>query len=308
MKKIFGFMVVCLMTAVLFVSASAQGDNFLEKEWEKGTLGATMEKTEIDGETVYKGGNISAAYVSPMVSVYDAVKEASGGEDATVTIAMKVRIEYKKGKEDSETQMRILLRGTPADKKLVKEPDEWNDKYESDLEDTALFKNASGNVMFTNDRKKTVNDSEWTLVEWTFDVAKDEMESDMLTDWNLCVDTLSNPKDISAILFKDTGVYLTEDYESEAPESDPTPEPEEEEPTVTMKVLYGSDGNLLENKDGGQTPESTDGVQNTDGGLEQNGENSKNPYWWIWVVAAVAAVGCAVTVSVIIKNKKKSAK
>lgn len=294
------------MTAVLFVSVSAQGDNFLKREWEKGSLNTTVKKETVDGEDVYRATNINVAYNSPMVSVYDAIKEATDGEDATVTVAMKVRIEYKEGKEGSETQMRILFRGTPADKTLAKDPDEWNSKYESGLEDTALFENQSGNVMFVNGRKKTVSDSEWTLVEWTFDVAKDEMESDMLTDWNLCVDTLSNPQDISALLFKDAGVYLADDYESEEPEPEPTPEPDEEEPTVTMKVLYGSDGNLLENKTE-QTPAPTDGVQNIDGTFEQNGENSENPYWWIWVIVAVVAVGCAVTVSVII-NKKRSEK
>lgn len=306
MKKIFGLVCACAVMATTFVSVSAQSDNFLTKEWEKGTLGATLEKTEEDGETVYKAGNFKAAYTSPMVSVLDAIKEATGDDDGTVTITMKLRTEHVEGKESSKTQLRILMRGTPTNASLAKNAEEWNDAYEGEVED-ASFSNSSGNIMFALSGKQNVTDDEWTIVEWTFDITKAEMDSTMLKDWLLCVDTISDNSDISYIYIKDTGVYLADDYESEVPEEEPIEKTEIVK--KDMKVLYDGNGNLLENIAQGSTDNSQTGTHTPDGNgvTVTPGTEQGNPYWWIWVIGAVIAIGAVVAVVVIKKKKTNKA-
>ncbi len=280
----------CIAVSALCLGVNAQGKNYLKSEWTNG-LDATVSK---EGD-VYKAANMINQWSSPFLPSLAAIKDAVSKEESII-VAFKIRAVYKAGNEGEYTTARVLFRGTTPEKIADNEgaSEEWQAKYEESLDgEDALFRCSMGNVMFYGSAVE-FTDSEWTLVEWPMALTSAQVDNKMITEWNLCIDTVKDNTLLAGIEIKDAGIYCESDYVSDAPATPtptPTPEPEEDTtPTPTMKNVFGE-----------TTPTPT--VAATEVPNDTKGGNS---LWWVWVIVAVVVVagGGAAVYFFVIKKKK----
>lgn len=285
------------VTAMMCVNAYAANENYLKEEWNDGIETVVEKKTE-GGDTVYRATNVINPYSSPVIPVLAAVKKAyNSGADA-VALTFEIRAVYKNG-EDLQSSAKLLLRGAASDGALARDFDAWNKKYEEACGDNDVpFVNKSGNIMYHAPNGFNFS-GEWTTVEWTIEFPKEIVNIGMLSEWNLCMDGISECADIEAIEVKNAAVYNFEDYEP-AEETTPVPEGPKDDatPTPTMKNVFGEATPTT-------TAEATATVEATEVPTETKGGNS---LWWVWGIAAVVVVGGAVAVCVVINKKKKTDK
>lgn len=302
MKKILtAALACCIAVSALCFGVNAQGKNYLKSEWTNGLDAQVTKGTD----NVYKATNLKNQWSSPFLSALDSIKDAVSKEESII-VTFKIRAVYTDGNDGEYTSARVLFRGTTPEKIDSKDPaasEEWNAKYEESLDgENAVFQCASGNVMFYGS-KIEFTDSEWTTVEWAMDLTKAQLESPMVTGWNLCIDTVTDNTLLSAIEIKDTGVFCQSDFESDIPATptpEPTPTPDADAtPTPTMKTMFGSDATPTATA----TESATAIAEATEAPTT---EKSGNSLWWVWVIIAVVVVagGGAAAYFLVIKKKK----
>ena len=299
MKKLLtAALACCIAVSALCFGVNAQGKNYLKSEWTNG-LDATVSK---EGD-VYKAANMINQWSSPFLPSLASIKEAVAKEESII-VTFKIRAVYKAGNEGEYTTAKVLFRGTTSEKIEPKEEpsEEWNAKYEESLDgEDALFRCSMGNVMFYGSDVE-FTDSEWTLVEWPMALTSAQVDNKMITEWNLCIDTVKDNTLLAGIEIKDAGIYCESDYVSDAPATPtptPTPEPEEDTtPTPTMKNVFGeTTPTPTVAAEATATVEATEVPHDTKGG---------NSLWWVWVIVAVVVVagGGAAVYFFVIKKKK----
>lgn len=299
MKKLLtAALACCIAVSALCLGVNAQGKNYLKAEWTNG-LDATVSK---EGD-VYKVANMINQWSSPFLPSLAAIKDAVSKEESIIA-TFKIRAIYTEGNEGEHTSANVLFRGTTSEKIEPKEEpsEEWNAKYEESLDgEDALFRCSMGNVMFYGSAVE-FTDSEWTLVEWPMTLTSAQVDNKMITEWNLCIDTVKDNTLLAGIEVKDAGIYCESDYVSDAPATPtptPTPEPEEEAtPTPTMKNVFGeTTPTPTVAAEATATVEATEVPNDTKGG---------NSLWWVWVIVAVVVVagGGAAVYFFVIKKKK----
>lgn len=288
----------CVAVSALCLGVNAQGKNYLKSEWTNG-LDATVSK---EGD-VYKAVNMINQWSSPFLPSLASIKDAVSKEESII-VTFKIRAVYKAGNEGEYTTARVLFRGTTPEKIEANEKasEEWKLKYEESLDgENAVFECNLGNVMYYGSAIE-FTDSEWTLVEWPMALTSAQVDNKMITEWNLCIDTVKDNTLLAGIEIKDAGIYCESDYVSDAPATPtptPTPEPEEDTtPTPTMKNVFGE-----------TTPTPTVGAEATatvEATEVPNDTKGGNSLWWVWVIVAVVVVagGGAAVYFFVIKKKK----
>lgn len=297
MKKLLtAALACCIAVSALCLGVNAQGKNYLKAEWTNG-LDTTVSK---EGD-VYKAVNMINQWSSPFLPSLAAIKDAVSKEESII-VTFKIRAVYKAGNEGEYTSANVLFRGTTPEKIAEDQDEEWKLKYEESLDgEDALFGCSSGNVMYYGSAIE-FTDSEWTPVEWPMALTSAQVNNNMITEWNLCIDTVKDNTLLAGIEIKDAGIYCESDYVSDAPATPtptPTPEPEEDAtPTPTMKNVFGETT---------PTPtvaaKATATVEATEVPADTKGGNS---LWWVWVIVAVVVVagGGAAVYFFVIKKKK----
>lgn len=286
----------CIAVSALCLGVNAQGKNYLSAEW-GGGLDASVEKKE-DG--VYKITNLKNPWSSPFLPALSSIKEAIKNEESIV-VTFWIRALYLEDSGATETGIAVLFRGSPNG---TQGDEAWQEAYDTALDgEDAQFTCKDSNVMFYGPRL-TLSEEEWTLVEWTIPVTQKQADCDLIQEWNLCIDNISNNSSIAAIEIKDTGIYCESDYVSQS-EPEETPEPEEPEqpdeeatPTPTMKNVFGeTTPTPTVAAEATATVEATEVPNDTKGG---------NSLWWVWVIVAVVVVagGGAAVYFFVIKKKK----
>lgn len=299
MKKLLtAALACCIAVSALCLGVNAQGKNYLKAEWTNG-LDTTVSK---EGD-VYKAVNMINQWSSPFLPSLAAIKDAVSKEESII-VTFKIRAVYKAGNEGEYTSANVLFRGTTPEKIEPNEEasEEWKLKYEESLDgEDALFGCSMGNVMYYGSAIE-FTDSEWKLVEWPMALTSAQVNNNMITEWNLCIDTVKDNTLLAGIEIKDAGIYCESDYVSDAPATPtptPTPEPEEEAtPTPTMKNVFGeTTPTPTVAAKATATVEATEVPNDTKGG---------NSLWWVWVIVAVVVVagGGAAVYFFVIKKKK----
>lgn len=299
MKKLLtAALACCIAVSALCLGVNAQGKNYLKAEWING-LDATVSK---EGD-VYKVANMTNEWSSPFLPSLAAIKDAVSKEESII-VTFKIRAVYKAGNEGEYTTARVLFRGTTPENIAANEvaSGEWKEKYEASLDgEDAIFDCSYGNVMYYGSNIE-FTDSEWTLVEWPMALTSVQVNNNMITEWNLCIDTVKDNTLLAGIEIKDAGIYCESDYVSDAPATPtptPTPEPEEDAtPTPTMKNVFGE-----------TTPTPTVAAKVTaivEATEVPNDTKGGNSLWWVWVIVAVVVVagGGAAVCFFVIKKKK----
>lgn len=296
MKK-YGSIVLALALAfcVLTLGISAQAENKLKTAWQKGFTSAVEEKTDTDGTKYVSATGIEQAWYSPFINVYDAVKAVVGDEEeAEVMFAFEMRVKYKdEGDAGTPITARVIIRPSGLAESL-KDTDQFVETYGTE----GMFKNDSGNVMgyFDSSMSTIETTGEWTVFECSHLISKSDLNDAYWTGWDLCVDMISQPELLSALEFRNVGVYSYDNYESMIPEptEEPvTPAPPTEKPTPTQ----------VANTPVGLAPTATAGEGTAADGEQDDGNNTTT----IVIVCVVAAIViAAIVVGVVVAKKKKA--
>mgnify|MGYP001049003234 CR=1 FL=1 len=292
MKKILSIAAVFLLIfSMLVLSVSAQAENKLTATWVLGLAkdGTLTEETDTDGTKYISVTGIKNAWDSPTINVLDAIKSAAGDDledGADVYIVFDVRIQYAEN-ADQETPItaNALLR---MKHELSSDEELFSEQYYG-----TLFTWNNTNIMHYFQTGLELS-SEWTHFEEYLTVDSSEFEG-AGTEWNLCIDTISDPEAVAALEFKNVGVY---DYTYEPVEVEEPEEPEEPvEPTATPLPTAGQQTPVGLVK---TTPTADAGTLVDD----QNGGSNTTTIIVICVVAAV--VIAAIIVGIAVAKKKRS--
>ncbi len=223
MKKVLTLVLCCVvLLSLLCVSAFAQGENKLKNgAWSKYYNKEDVTKLQENGEDYYSAGGITTAWGSPGIDIMPAVKAAMGTEDeVSVYIVFDARVKYASAGDkgaDYPVGVKIRADGLTDD---AKDPEKFSTEYEG-----GAFRNDSGNVSITLTSSENISD-EWTRLEFCQTFTADDINSKLWSKWMLCFDRMENFESASALEFKNTGVYLEDEYESpNKPKETPTPKP-----------------------------------------------------------------------------------
>ncbi len=296
MKKC-GSIILALALAfcVLTLGVSAQAENKLTATWQKGFTSAVEVKTDTDGTSYVSATGIEDAWYSPFINVYDAVKAVVGDEEeAEVMFAFEMRVKYKdEGDAGTPITARVIIRPSGM-AESIKNEDQFVETYGEE----GMFKNDSGNVMgyFDSSMSTIETTEEWTVFECSHLIPKTDLNDAYWTGWDLCVDMISQPELISALEFRNVGVYSYDDYESIIPErteepATPVPPTEKPMPTQAASTPVGLAPTATATQDS-----AVDG--------EQDGGNNTTTIVIVCVVAVI--VIAAIVVGVVVAKKKKA--
>lgn len=258
MKKI---LTVLLAVAIVFsmsVSVFAEVENFAKDiKWAQGYAGGISNK---DG--IAKATGIKAAYNSPFIDIYPAVKAALGTDtDAELIIRFKVRADFTEGNEGEISSARTLLR---AGSIKAEEVEDWNANYSEATDGESFFySDKGGNIMHYFSSGFSFTDEEWTTVIIELEVSDTIVNCDLTPKWNFCLDTIGNPGIIESLQFKefivahyDDSLLEVEDepVEVEKPEKEEKPESNEpvsnENFAANLKWTGFSGATITEGADG----------------------------------------------------------
>ncbi len=221
MKKVLTF-VLCFVTvlSLLSVCTFAQGENKLKDgAWTKYYNKEAVTKLQENGVDYYSAAGITTAWGSPGIDIMPAIKAAMGSEEeVSVWIVFDVRVKYvSDADKGSEYPVGVKVRADGVSDK-VKDPADFATEYEG-----GAFRNDSGNISITLTSSTPITD-EWTHIEFAQDFSVGDLNTKLWSKLTLCLDRMENYESAAALEFKNTGVYLDDEYESESkPKATPTP-------------------------------------------------------------------------------------
>ena len=208
MKKYFLPMLGVLLIAALFsacVKNMPQAENKLAAEWTEGYIDQVLQKRkDVDGTDYISASGIHTEWASPFLPAYEAMKAAVGEKAKNrVVVKFEARVLYK-GEANGPITVHPILRGEPV-KEELRDIEFFNELYDGEL-----FDNRNGNLLvyFTEKMELT---GEWSAYEGVLPVAAAEFDDALWREWYLCVDSISDPKSIEALEFKNVGVYDSTD-------------------------------------------------------------------------------------------------
>ena len=274
--------------------ALPEGNKLLNDQWVKGLGAATVEKSEFNGQTMYKMKGMNSSYASAYLDVYPSIKALIGEDDeVSVWIVLDVRTVGA-----GPFGMKLRPGGVSS---LVNSSEAFSENYKTD-DSTFKFLDGAGVVLTTFSEGEF--SGKWQRVEMLIEFKKEDFNDEFWTSWNLCFDMMSEYGKISEIQIKNAGIYLIDEYESV---KEGIAEPEENKPTGEKNnpIIYRPYGF---NK---YTATFAEVVDQPLPGEETAGNNQKSEKNNVIVIAATAGavvvIGAAVVVAVITKKKKKGA-
>ena len=171
--------------------------------------------------------DISNSWDSAGVDILPAVKAALGDEEfVDLRLSIQAQITMKSGYEGGAMSVRPLLRGTrssasPADS-------EWQNAYNDSLQgDAPLFHISGSNIMSAfYEGSMTLTDGQWMTYETVLKLTKNQIESTLLSEWVLCVDSIGGIEMIDNIEFGDLHISMDTSYVEEEEGTPLYPQPE----------------------------------------------------------------------------------
>lgn len=226
MRKIFTILLAVAIVFSMSVAVFAEVVNFADgAKWVQGYSGGVSNK---DGVATATG--IKAAYNSPFIDIYPAVKAALGTDtEAELVIKFKVRADFTDGNEGEISSARTLIRGGSI---KAEEVEDWNASFSDATDGETFFKaDNGGNIMHYFSSGFSFTDEEWTTVTIEFQVDDILVNCDLVPKWNFCIDSISNVSIIEALHFKDFVLAQWDDslFEEEEPEEVVDDEKDKEE-------------------------------------------------------------------------------
>lgn len=286
-----------LALCLLSLGVNAQAENKLTTSWTSGLAAAVEEKNDADGTKYVSATGIDGAWKSPFINVYDAVKAIVGNEEEVeVMFTFEMRVQYSDADAaGTPITARVIIRpsGLSAG---IKDKDTFAETYGNE---SGMFKNDGGNVMgyFDTSMSTIETTEEWTIFECPALISKSDLNDSFWTGWDLCVDMISEVEILSALEFRNAGVYLYDDYEPAIPV--PTEEPVTEEPTEIPAPTEAANTPVGIKP---TTVPSATAAGTVNGEAEDGG--SMTTIIIVCVVAAVVVI--AVVVGIVVAKKKKS--
>ena len=241
MKKIFTILLAVAIVFSMSVSVFAEVENFAkDAKWVQGYAGGVSNK---DG--IAKATGIKAAYTSPFIDIYPAVKAALGTDtDAELIIRFKVRADFTEGNEGEISSARTLLRGGSI---KPEEVEDWNTNYSEATDGESFFNSdKGGNIMHYFSSGFSFTDEEWTTVIIELEVSDTIVNCDLTPKWNFCLDTIGNYGIIESLQFKeftvahyDDSLLEVEDEPVEVEKPEKEEKPDSNEPVSNENFAAG---------------------------------------------------------------------
>ncbi len=185
--------------------------------WDKKIGGPTVTPTD----TGALMSDLTNAWDSVGCNILPAVKTAMGeGNSIRLALSVEVTATMKAGSEGGTLSARVLMRGTDTKGNLG--DNDWNDQYANSIGGAfPFFEKHGGNVMSYFDVPLTLKHGQTVVYETTLELKKEHLNSDMVSEWILCVDNLGgmNMNDVEHIEFKN--LTVTEAAKAPVVEDDP---------------------------------------------------------------------------------------
>ena len=176
--------------------------------WDKKVGDPTTVITE-DGVIM---SNVSNAWDSAGCDILPALKAAIGdGDSVYLALSVEVTATMKAGREGDTLNARVLMRGTDTRSDLGDSA--WNSAYADTLGwDPAVFFKQGGNVMAYLGGGLSLKHGETVLYTTTLELTKNQIASDILSEWVFCVDSLGgmNLSNVEGIEFKNLTIVKAE--------------------------------------------------------------------------------------------------
>ena len=236
MKRIGAFLIAFILVASAFVGlipVSAEENtepvNFAaELAWNKVVGTPTVAKT--DTGAIMK--NLANSWDSAGVDILPALKTALGDADSvTLTFSVQIKATMKSGSEGAMLTARPLVRGTSTSGGLM--DGAWNNRYADSIgDDPAVFAMSGGNIMGFMGSEFTLSHNTWYTHTMDMKLTRGQIESNMLSEWYFCIDTLGgmNLSRVESVEFK--GLIL--EFLTEAPDN--TEQPPNDDHLITDYV------------------------------------------------------------------------
>ena len=230
MKKFFAIVLSMVMAASLFsVVANAEAKNYVTKQWNADMFKGAIEILE-DGTAEYT--KINNTWYAPTVSILEDLKTMLGDKsEVDVTLTCKVKVRFIPGQEDGETNIQCLMRGEVPDGFFNgcadndAKDEKFNSQYKESLDGEDPLIQSIGSLLMYKMSRITVYDFEWTEYTTNFTLVKGMLSPDFITEVVMTFDSIKDYDIIDALLVKDFGLYLTEEYEANKPTPEATAEP-----------------------------------------------------------------------------------
>jgi len=220
------FMVLSTLSGLLVFPVAAEDDsgsteapiNFAAGlPWDKKIGGPTVTPTDTGAVM----SNLSNAWDSVGCNILPALQQAMEEEESVrLNLSVEVTATMKAGSEGSTLSARALLRGTDTKGHLGDK--DWNNQYADSLGGALpFFSKQGGNVMAYFDAPLSLKHGQTVVYETTLDLKKEQLNSDMVSEWIFCVDNLGgmNMSSIESVEFKN--LTITEAPKAPATDQDP---------------------------------------------------------------------------------------
>ncbi len=267
MKKLLTLVSVLVIAFALLCMQTFAVENLLTGDWKKGTANGDINKSkDADGMIVYSIGGLNAAYMSPQIDVYGAIKQVIGDQDdATVTISFDARVEFKAGISDEDK----AFMGTPVMRagKISADANASDPTSFADLYEGSLFKKIDAiNIIGSGFASPIQLDETWEHYVVTFDVFADDLSDGIFDQWNFCLSSCKGFDSIEKLMFRNTGVYAGDDDGQATPVPvTPTPSPTPEA-TAVPQATEAPSGNAPTATANSGSKNNTDNKNGTDPG------------------------------------------
>ena len=243
MKKIITLvLVVALVFSLATANFSVQGEmkNFFDMEniTPVGIADAEVTRKTVDGETVYSATRINYRWCSLGFDILPAFKEALADDDfIEVAFTFEIKVDWTQAFAGHLTSAKPLLRAHGVSN--VSDADAWNAAYEASLDGSeAVFNCSDGRNVIAGlpIPRVPLNEEEWITYTIFFYLERAQIQCDMTPQWIFCLDEMNgahqptgaeSPKGklimFEEVLFRNIGVYYTDDYLAAIGTPNPTP-------------------------------------------------------------------------------------
>ena len=188
-------LVFCFITAYAVPSAP---NYLLGLSWKNGHNSTLQKVNGLYAEVT----NLTKTYSTPALDITDAVKQVfydhAMSKYISVKISGKMKLSFVGGKTESDS-IKLIVRGGTN----ISDIKAWKEQYTNSLKgDEPFFSVSSNNVIGTVTKSVTVS-TRWVSFSATVDLTKNNVFSDSISAWNLCVDGLDPNKNPETLYLSD---------------------------------------------------------------------------------------------------------
>jgi hypothetical protein len=206
---------------VLNVVAEDEKNKLTDIKWKKLYGDITITEENIDGVNTVAMSGMNTTYDSMAIDILPIVTDMMGEDDSVdIWIVFDIRVDSKVG-GDFPFGVRIRTAGVTDQ---VKEMDAFVKNY---YQESQNFMNNGKGQISKNLFSDGIATNEWQRIEIQLTFNEIDVNKEFWNQWNLCFDTLTKYKDMTALQIKNIGIYLYEDYDSRE-DDDPITDVEKE--------------------------------------------------------------------------------